>query len=77
MKAINQIKDLTWYWREKPVKLTEMHQKQLNVVKQTLINSKNNYWFNLHKDYWLNSIKTVEEANQLADKTLNKIGIIT
>ncbi len=76
MKAIEQVKNLTWWWREKPIKLVNMHPKQLNVIKSTLTNSNNLYWFNLHKDYWLNSINTIEEANKIADNTLTKLKII-
>jgi hypothetical protein len=73
MKKIDQISHLAWVWQGKPIKLIEMHPKQLNVVKHALNTSKNQNWFGLSKDYWINSIKKVEKTTRTVDIIMNKL----
>lgn len=75
MKPIDKISHLAWIWRNKPIKLTELHPKQLNSIKHTLNTSNSANWFGLSKDYWLNAIKEVEKASKTVDSIMNKFKI--
>lgn len=74
MKKLDQISHLSWKWRGVPIKLVDLHPKQLSIIKQTLTKSNNN-WFGLSKDYWLNAIKEVEVARNTVDRIFNQFKI--
>lgn len=67
MKPIDKISHLAWIWQSKPIKLTELHPRQLNSIKHTLMTSNRSNWFGLSKDYWMNAIKEVEQATKTVD----------
>lgn len=81
MKVIEKTKDLCWIWQGKPIRINTMNNGQLKSIKSILLKSERVYWFNLHKDYWINSIDKILEAKSISDtivenlKTSNKISI--
>lgn len=67
MTRLQQIEKMEWWWQNKPIKLTKMHSKQLLVVENTLITSKQKNWFNVSSEAWMAAINDVKRANRTAD----------
>lgn len=52
---MNKNQEPIWYWDKKPIKITDLDQKQLYAVKDAVSKSKKP-WFGHTKRYWLDQI---------------------